>query len=441
MSKHAEVFAFVDANNRLFSPAVQASVLAKYSRSPLSARALLESMTEEEAQSFQHKWGVKYGHSSVAELAVIPFCFEGVSILATKELERWQRGAYSEKSTRYQKFSTDSFVRPEGLPDNLMFAVERLYEVYHTATVRLLLIVASKMGKSPEDATVKARVFDNTRYYLPAGTGTNVACLWNTRDARYVMNDLLGSLNPEFRALGAKMQVAAEAVAPVFGMGVKASIQERLVYRLRSNIQFSATTGPRKHEVWPVALGLYTEKNVIAEMENMVVGGWNSIERWMDTRGKTRVPDILRIARMGFDTLMDYGAFRDIQRHRRCEQYVAPLTPFYGYAPPPDDFDADMAHEYRTVMNMVFQSVRAALVEGLDPELAQYVLPLATMHASRYDMDLQEVYYLTELRTQPQGHISYRRVAWDKAQVTRGLYPTLMRWCQAVEPNEIGVHV
>jgi hypothetical protein len=86
-----EVFCLTASDGRLLPPAVQATVLAKYSRSPLSAKQIVAQLTPEDADKFQEKWVIGYNHSSVAELAVVPLCFEGVSIVASKFLESFQR--------------------------------------------------------------------------------------------------------------------------------------------------------------------------------------------------------------------------------------------------------------------------------------------------------------------------------------------------------------
>src|SRR5271157_2220532 len=188
-----DIFVLKDSQGNLLSPAVQSTVLAKYSRSPLSARQIVETLTPEEADKFQDKWFVAYSHSSVAELATFPICFEGVSIVASKFLESFQRPGYSEKSTRYQKFSRDSFITPPGAPATMAKFAARFYDAYDSLYPKVLKRVATLMGKDPtdpkvlEDRLVKARTFDNVRYLLPAGTGTNLGIVANGRDFKYLV--------------------------------------------------------------------------------------------------------------------------------------------------------------------------------------------------------------------------------------------------------------
>ena len=130
---------------------------------------------------------------------------------------------------------------------------------------------------------------------------------------------------------------------------------------------------------------------------------------------------------------MDYGAFRDLQRHRRCEQYVEPLTANYGYTTPEDILGTKLEDEYRDAMNLIELYDDERVIH--DPDLMQYMVPLGYLHRSIFQMDLKELYYITELRTQPQGHISYRRVAYEIYKLAMERWPSLLQWCRVVNPN------
>lgn len=446
--KTADVFVLTAADGTLLPPAVQATVLAKYSRSPDSARELMQKVTPEDAATFQAKWGVTYGHSSVAELATVPYCFEGVSIIASKFLERYQRAGYSEKSTRYQVFTEDSFVEPREAPTELREAPTELreaatglYRTYASLEREVTEHVAGLIGGAPieelvKKAPVKARAFDNLRYLLPAGTGTNLAVVTNARDARYMMSDLLGSRLPELRDLGEKMVSAASSFAPVFAMGAKPATFEPPI---RSLGRVPANKNPHARLVEPLGLNCRAqEEDFWARVSDWYGMSKGAFDTFMEGRGKHQVPDIFKTVTVTFDIVMDYGAFRDLQRHRRCEQYIEPLGPSYGYVVP-DDLVGAHADRYRAAMDKSFAACQAML-RSTPLDMVQYALPLGTLHRSKFQMDLREVYYLTELRTQPQGHISYRRIAWQLYEEALNAFPTLMKWCRAIRPDAIGEH-
>lgn len=443
----ADVFCLTDGDGRLLPPAVQSTVLAKYSRSPEPAREILKGLTEEEADKFQSKWVISYNHSSVAELSSIPVCYEGVSIIASKFLESYPRMGYSEKSTRYQKFSRDSFVTPPGAPASMKQFAARFYDAYDRLYPRVLRRVAELMGKDPgdpkslEDRTVKARAFDNVRYLLPAGTGTNLAAVGNLRDFRYLIQSARGHNNPEFRALGEATFSAVSAICPAL---VQKADPDEFEPQVKSLGSLPRSFDPRRPD-WYVEVHrphlLPDPKLVQKSFESVVADrygmSWSALCKHMESRGRRQVPKLFRTVKLSFDVMMDYGAYRDLQRHRRCDQYAEPLTPSYGYLVPDDIAGTDMEPEYRRVMEEVSLYEDDA---SDDPDLSQYIVPLGYLHRTVFDVDLQELYYIGELRTQPQGHISYRRVAYEMVKKARDLYPELMQWCGAINPTNIGIH-
>ena len=136
--------------------------------------------------------------------------------------------------------------------------------------------------------------------------------------------------------------------------------------------------------------------------------------------------------------MMDYGAFRDLQRHRRCEQFVEPLCIDYGFVVPDDIIGTDLEGEYREAMSSILAYEDDSVI--YDQDLFQYMIPLGYLHRSIFQMDLKELYYIIELRTKPQGHISYRRIAYQMYELAMTRFPQLMQWCRAIRPDFIGEH-
>jgi thymidylate synthase ThyX len=344
---------------------------------------------------------------------------------------------YSEKSTRYQVFSGESFVTPPGAPEGMKEFAAQFYAAYDSLYPKVLARVSALTGKPIDDRTVKARAFDNVRYLLPAGTGTNLAMVGNLRDIRYLIQDGRGHENPEIREIAEDVIRAASEVCPVLVQRAEPNTFEPPIRSLGALSDLYNPDSPNWYVEQYAALGSpYVNQDyfkfVVRTMYHM---SWEEFCAHMELRGKRAVPKVFRTIRMNFDILMDYGAFRDLQRHRRCEQYVEPLTTNYGYLVPDDIAGTDMEVEYRAAMELA-----KSYLPTLDPHLRQYVIPLGYLHRSVFDMDLAEVYYLTELRTQPQGHISYRRVAYGMYEVAYKEYPDLMQWCKALRPDSIGAH-
>jgi len=128
-----------------------------------------------------------------------------------------------------------------------------------------------------------------------------------------------------------------------------------------------------------------------------------------------------------FDILMDIGGFRDMHRHRRCIQLLQPVTDLHGFDEPvcpgqPTLAEAGLAVEYQAAMESALHTYRKLKLAPV-PEAAQsasYLLPLGVRCRSLFKMDFAEALYISELRSGPAGHFSYRRVAWEMYQaVTR----------------------
>ncbi len=143
-------------------------------------------------------------------------------------------------------------------------------------------------------------------------------------------------------------------------------------------------------------------------------------------------------AALRFDILMDIGGFRDMHRHRRCTQIIQGFTAQHGYETPTS---ADLAAEVNILAEAgvladyqsAIESAHAAsarIAAGPAPEGAQsglYLLPLATRIRSLFKMDFAEAQYISELRSGPAGHFSYRRVAWEMFLALERQHPTLAR--------------
>jgi thymidylate synthase ThyX len=442
----SNVFCLTGPDGRLLDPSLQATILAKYSRSPDSAREILARITSEESDKFHDKWVVKFGHSSVAELATIPICMEGISIVASKVVESMQRGAFSEKSTRYQRFSSESFITPPGGPDTMKAFASRMYAAYDKLYEPMMTRCAVLMGRDPNDRksfdrVLKARAFDSLRYLLPAGTGTNVACVLNFRDTRDLISTMLGHSNPEIQKIGEDVLAAASGISPVLMRHAVPNVFEPKIMSLGAlNSQFIPERPNWYVSLDNTSVSQSDAKQFLSKLiESRYNMDWETFSRHMTARPEhLQVPKIFDTITLTFDILMDYGAFRDLQRHRKCEQFVEPLTTQYGFMIPDDIAGSDLESDYVSAMESVALYDDDRVI--YDTDLFQYMIPMGYLHRSSFQMTMRELYYIVELRTRPHGHISYRRIAYKMYELARRNFPDLMEWCRAVEPTSIGDH-
>jgi thymidylate synthase ThyX len=139
-----------------------------------------------------------------------------------------------------------------------------------------------------------------------------------------------------------------------------------------------------------------------------------------------------------FDILMDIGGFRDMHRHRRCIQIMQDFTTVHGYDTPPEVDAAGIHAEYANAMQRAASAVKQlAEAGGAEAhENAQYAIPLAFRKRTLFKMDFAEAVYISELRTTPAGHTSYRNVAYAMYEAVAKKYPTLAKYFRVVDVRE-----
>jgi hypothetical protein len=134
-----------------------------------------------------------------------------------------------------------------------------------------------------------------------------------------------------------------------------------------------------------------------------------------------------------FDILMDIGAWRDLHRHRRCQQIQQNFTTAHGYDVPPLLTEAGLDRDYRDAMDAVKRDIET--VRKNSQEAALYAIPFGFKVRCLFKMDYAEAEYLSRLRSGVKGHWSYRTVAWQMKEAMAARYPFLAGHIQATPPD------
>lgn len=436
-----DIFTLIDEDGRLFHPVRQAATFAKYSRSPESARVLIQKTNELSGAKFQQKWIVDFGHNAIAELATLPIAYEGVSIIASKTIEAMQRPGVCEKSTRMQEFNRDSLYIPEGIEkrtlDEVIPLVDECFALYQDMLSGGLKEELAKKNPGLSEFKISRMAFDMARYLLPAGCRTNLGICAYPRDVSGMIAEMRGSSNPEFRTIGEKLQAAAEGLG-----GPLIRHTEPDEWASRFPVPITKRSGGRmdRNQVVLTRHGMEETEFfwLLRERYGMTFNDLNAFmlgrPEYKD-RASHAVPKLFREVQLDFSIYMDYGAFRDLQRHRRMEQVVEYLTPIYGFATPPGLREASPSH-YQSFQVLLNKFARLSWSD--DPQqrmLCQYLMPLAFIVGWHVKMDLEQLYYLVELRTQEAGHPSYRGVSYDLWDEAARHYPILTQWIRPRGPR------
>ncbi len=205
-------------------PETIAVAFAKTSRSPQSFRKIASELTTEKSIQFHEKWVVGYGHSSVAEHAVLHIAFENVSRLAVETIESGRLASYTEKSTRYQKWGAQDFFIPPELEDPSMRevyeqAVSGLFQAYLATLPAVKANVEQDFPRQSDESDaawerrIRSEYVDVCRFLLPAASLANLGMTVNARALEHALRKMLSHPLEEVRQIGAEaLHAALESV-------------------------------------------------------------------------------------------------------------------------------------------------------------------------------------------------------------------------------------
>ncbi|MFP5230731.1 MAG: FAD-dependent thymidylate synthase [Acidobacteriota bacterium] len=355
----------------------------------------------------------------------------------------------------------------------------------------------AEMKQETYDRTLKARAFDVARYLLPLSTNTSLGQIVNARTLETQVSRLLSYPVAEIRQLGVRLQAAASgpawnvyaddlaalqkdiaALDPALGERA-AALLTREVKTAPTLVKYAAVNEYQRQtreELGQAAAGLLRGEaiepaplvDLIDDADSLEIDlattllygqshyPYRQIRRHVATleearrseiidlglRHRGRHDELLREFAAGqalrFDILMDIGGFRDMHRHRRCVQVLQGFTAAHGFAIPEGVPEAGAQPLYEATMQAAHEAY-SALAEGSAPEAAesaQYVLPLGTRNRALFKMDFAEALYISELRSAPQGHFSYRKVAWEMYRAVERKHPGLAKYFRVTNADE-----
>jgi thymidylate synthase ThyX len=448
---------------------VKGALFARYSRSAKSLRRLFldeflkdvqsapvtaSTVGLDRAEKLYAKVFADYGDDSVAQLGGVHLACEGVSNILTKVLEWGRLMAYLEQSTRYVPYTE----RPGGrwkyyvpaelagtpLLSRYLATLDRAFEVYTRWLEPMQQHFRVRFPKDPSDsdavyrAAIRAKALDTLRGLLPAAVQSNLG-LYGTGQA-YEALLLRMRANPlaECRQYAELMLTELRKVIPAFLTRVDqpergtrwtqylsdtGSATARVADDFLSDVvresrpEVTLTDFDPDGEIKVVAAALYAVSDLPDDQ-------LFDVARRMSFDDRARVLDAYvgrrdnRRHKPGraferttyrFDILADYGAFRDLQRHRLLSLEWQPLGALHGYVEP-DAIEAAGAHDdWTEVMESsaeLYDSLHAAGLSAVAP----YAVSMSYRIRFYMEMNAREAMHLIELRTAPQGHPAYRRI-------------------------------
>ncbi|HEV7720463.1 MAG TPA: FAD-dependent thymidylate synthase [Iamia sp.] len=473
---------------------VKGALFARYSRSPKSLRRLfLDEFVGEldisgdvtidatvglrRAEELYDRVFLEYGDDSVAQLGGVHLACEQASNLLTKVLEWGRLMAYLEQSTRYIAYDSrlggrfrylrDPDILGSPLGTRYVGDMDRLFDTYAALVPRLQDFFRERFPKAAGDSdlvyrqAVRAKAFDSLRGILPAAALSNVGIYGTGQGYEQLLLRMRSHPLPEARRYSEMMLTELRKVIPSFLKRV--DLDDRGVAWSTYLASSRAATedvaarffpeGEPADEVPAVTLTsfdpdaeirlvtamLYPSTHLPEAQVERRVRAMTTAERlevmraYVGDRANRRHKPGRALERLGyrFDVLADYGAFRDLQRHRMLTIEWQTLSPRHGYTRPEAVDLAGHTAEFDEAMDRS-AALHDALVDRF-PAQAPYAVCLAYKVRFAMQMNAREAMHMLELRSTPQGHPAYRAVAQDMHRLIaeEAGHPAvaeLMRW-------------
>ncbi len=145
-------------------------------------------------------------------------------------------------------------------------------------------------------------------------------------------------------------------------------------------------------------------------------------------------PRALELAFYTFDLVGDFGMYRDLHRHRMLTQQRQPLTTRHGHEIPDEVREAGLEPRFRQAMEQAAEAFETIAAEF--PLEAQYVVPMAFRIRWQMHINLRALIWLVELRSSPQGHPAYRRMAQELYHNVARAHPQFAALFKFVDLNQ-----
>jgi thymidylate synthase ThyX len=426
------------------------------------ASAAFDGEEGERAADLYRKIFLGYGDDSVAQLGGAHIACEWVSNVMTKLLQRGRLAAYLEQSTRYIAYDAPMpgggyrYWRDESLGPEYEAAMDSLFRAYADALPRVQAWAEERFPRAegePEAAhrrSITAKALDLLRGLLPASSLSHMGIFATGQAYEQLILRLHASPLPEAREYGRMILGELKKTMPSFVARVdkperggrwigyleqREQAADRWAARLgldrarhdedtRPSVRLLSVEGSEddllaallfesarvsEEEVRSAVRVLPPDERVTLLSELV---GERENRRHRPGRG-------FEALRYRFEVVGDYGAFRDLQRHRMLTIQWQPLTPYLGAGVPEELEQAGVADAYRAGLDRSREEYGRLVDAGL-ADLAPYALCLGYRIRYVLDMNAREAMHLIELRSGREGHPSYRAVAHElHAQIAK----------------------
>ena len=467
------------------------ALFARYSRYPGTLRRLLLDEFGEElstgSRGKPHAGGARtealyervlgeYGDDSVAQLGGAHIACEWVSNVLTKVLQRPRLGAYLEQSTRYIAYDRPMpgggyrYHREPELGPAYERAMDELFETYAELLAAMRPWLAERFPSAPGEApaaherAVRAKALDLARGLLPASALSHVGIYASGQTFERLILHLRAHPLPEAQRCGEELLAAMRVAAPSFVTRVErpdrggewvSFLRERAAAGQSAASRLGLAATPAQQPAGAELVRVEGDEDLllralvfehsgvseaeaaehvaslpVAERGELLVSllGGRSNRRHLPGRG-------LEALRYRFEIVSDYGAFRDLQRHRMLTAQWQTLTPHLGAEVPEEIEQAGLGVRFRAALECSREAWAELMDQGLQDH-APYALCLAYRVRYVLDLNAREAMHLIELRSAGEGHASYRRIAREMHERIAAVHPAVAAAIEFVDGRD-----
>ena len=446
---------------------VKGALFARYSRYPGTLRRMyLDEFAESlpgNASRFEGDEGKRaaelydriflgYGDDSVAQLGGMHIACEWTSNVLTKILQRPRIAAYLEQSTRYLSWDAPlpdggfRYHREDGLGPEYTAAMDRIFTIYAEALPAVTEWAVKQYPRGADEAEAahlracRAKALDLLRGLLPAASLSHMGMYATGQTYEQLILHLLAHPLPEAQSYGRMILSTVQEVMPSFvtrverpergGEWIEFLAQRESAGRIWSDRLEMGTEPVEKPAASVELLSVEgSEEDLLVALlfetsgksENDIraaVKRLSSVEQGQllsdlagDRRNRRHRPGRgLEAVRYRFEIVADYGAFRDLQRHRMLTVQWQTLTPHLGAGVPAEMNAAGQDESYAEALEVSAAEWQRLTDAGLHAQ-APYALCLGYRIRFILDLNAREAMQLIELRSGREGHPTYRAVA------------------------------
>jgi len=405
-------------------PEAMAMLQAMYSRDPRSVVEHLKKVREVGADKFMGLYYVGYGHKSIGDCGNTTLFIEQVSLLVAKAIQDFPLYNGQEASTRYLDMSKQTVLNPLNTPEGE--AIQQEWMRIYGKTLEALKPFLKEQFPRKEDQkeavyekAISAKAFDIARGLLPAGVTTLLSWQTNLRQAYDQLQKLHHHPLEEIRSVADEIHLKLKDKYTNSFSHKQYEDQEAYLEKVGGELSYYD-----RPKMGPFKWQSYLKMDKLSKFDDLL----------KSRPAKTELSDKFRkFGDIDFEFTLDFGSFRDLQRHRSGSRMMPLLTTWHGFFP---WYLEQLPATIRPEVEKVIKE-QEALIDKLvcSPEVRQYYIAIGYAVTCEETFSLPAAIYVAELRSGQTVHPTMRVIAQNMAKAIAEAVPGIALHCD-MSPDE-----